>query len=70
MPLLFIPGAIRLARPGSPWARWRYRERPGKLARAARRAQRLRLPVMRAKIRIQDLVTGQHDPPAVPTKPT
>ena len=27
MPLLFIVGAIRLARPGSPWARWRYRER-------------------------------------------
>jgi hypothetical protein len=70
MPLLFIAGAIRLARPGSPWARWRYRERPGKLARAGRREQRLRLPVMRAKIRIQDLLTGRHDQPPVPTKPT
>jgi hypothetical protein len=63
VPPLFIPGAIRLARPGSPWARWRYRERPGKLARANRREQRLRLPVIRAKIRLQDLLTGPHDQP-------
>ncbi|HTP15218.1 MAG TPA: hypothetical protein VMK13_05215 [Streptosporangiaceae bacterium] len=61
VPPLFIPGAIRLARPGSPWARWRYREKPRKLARANRREQRLRLPVIRAKIRIQDLLTGRHE---------
>jgi hypothetical protein len=61
LPPLFVVGAIRLARPGSPWARWRYRERPGKLARSHRREQRLRLPVIRAKIRIQDLLTGRHD---------
>ncbi len=67
VPLLFIAGAIRLARPGSPWARWRYRGRPGKLARCDRREQRLRLPVIRAKIRFQDLLTGSHDQPeAVP----
>jgi hypothetical protein len=65
VPPLFIAGAIRLARPGSPWARWRYRERPGKLARADRREQRLRLPVIRAKIRFQDLLTGQHDQPMI-----
>ena len=65
MPLVLILGAIRLARPGSPWARWRYRERPGKLARAGRREQHLRLPVIRAKIRIQDLLTGPHDQPAI-----
>jgi hypothetical protein len=58
VPLLYVAGAVRLARPGSPWARWRYRERPGKLARASRRDQRLRVPVIRAKIRIQDLLTG------------
>ncbi len=28
VPPLLVPGAIRLARPGSPWARWRYRGRP------------------------------------------
>lgn len=63
VPPLFIAGAVRLARPGSPWARWRYRERPGKLARADRREERLRLPVIRAKIRFQDMLTGRHDQP-------
>jgi hypothetical protein len=70
LPPLFIAGAVRLARPGSPWARWRYRDRPAKLARAGHREQRLRLPVIRAKSRVQDLLTGQHDQPAVPGKPT
>ncbi len=65
MPLLFVVGAVRLARPGSPWARWRYRGRPGKLARSDRREQHLRQPVIRAKIRIQDLLTGRHDQPAI-----
>jgi hypothetical protein len=65
VPPLSIIGAIRLARPGSPWARWRYRDRPGKLARADRREQRLRQPVIRAKMRIQDLLTGPHDLPAM-----
>jgi hypothetical protein len=64
VPPLFVAGAVRLARPGSPWARWRYRDRPGKLARASRREQRLRLPVINAKIRVQDLLTGRHDQPA------
>ena len=32
---LLIVGSIRLARPGSPWARWRYQRRPHKRARAA-----------------------------------
>jgi hypothetical protein len=64
VPLLFVVGAIRLARPGSPWARWRYRDRPGKRARASRREDRLRRPVINAKIRVQDLLTGRHDQPA------
>jgi hypothetical protein len=61
MPLLLIVGAVRLARPGSPWARWRYRGRPGKIARSDRREQHLRQPVIRAKSRIEDLLTGRHD---------
>jgi hypothetical protein len=61
VPLLLVAGALRLARPGSPWARWRYRGRPGKLAKAQRREQRLRLPVIRAKIRLVDLLLGSHD---------
>jgi hypothetical protein len=65
VPLLFIAGAVRLARPGSPWARWRYRNRPAKLARADRRERRLRQPVVRAKIRIQDVLAGGLDQQAV-----
>ena len=65
LPLLFIPGAIRLARPGSPWAHWRYRNRPGKLAKAERRERHLRQPVIRVKIWIQDKLTGPHDQPAI-----
>jgi hypothetical protein len=69
VPVAFIVGAIRLARPGSPWARWRYRHRPGKLARADRRERRLRQPVIRAKIRIQELISGRHDQPPAAREP-
>jgi hypothetical protein len=62
VPLLLLVGAIRLARPGSPWARWRYhagrRRGARKLTRARRRESRLREPVVRAKIRLQDLIAG------------
>jgi hypothetical protein len=60
VPLVLLVGAIRLAMPGSPWARWRYRNRPGKLATARSREQRLRQPVIRFKDRVQDLLTGSH----------
>ncbi|MEV7123469.1 hypothetical protein AB0O12_34090, partial [Kitasatospora griseola] len=38
---LALVGAVRLARPQSPWARWRYRSRPRRLARAERREERI-----------------------------
>ena len=61
---LLIVGAIRLARPGSPWARWRYQRRPRKRARAARRERRFRQPVIRFKLRIEDFLSGlRPDPP-------
>jgi hypothetical protein len=61
---LLIVGAIRLARPGSPWARWRYQRRPHKRARAARRERRVRQPVIRFKSRIEDILSGlRPDPP-------
>jgi hypothetical protein len=66
VPPLYLVGAIRLARPGSPWARWRYRDRPAKLAKAERRERHLRQPVIRAKIWVQDKLTGPHDQPAGP----
>jgi hypothetical protein len=65
-PPLFIVGALRLARPGSPWARWRYRTRPRKLTRAGNRERRVREPVIQAKSRLQDLLAGDLDRPAHP----
>jgi hypothetical protein len=65
LPVLLLVGAVRLARPGSPWARWRYRpeRRRGarKLVRARRRESRLREPVVRAKVWLQDLIAGAPD---------
>ncbi|MEU5840291.1 hypothetical protein [Rhodococcus sp. NPDC047139] len=56
-PLLWI-GAIRLSRPGAPWARWRYVGRPRRMSRALARERRLRRPVIRAKLFVQELVAG------------
>jgi hypothetical protein len=61
-PLLLI-GSARLARPGSPWARWRYADRPRKMQRALRRERWLRRPLIRVKIYIQDLMAGRPDLP-------
>jgi hypothetical protein len=64
VPILLWIGAIRLARPGSPWARWRY-HRPtdrarAKMAKADWRERRLRTPIVRVKIWVQELVAGRH----------
>jgi len=61
IPVISIITAIRLAVPGSPWARWRYPEGSAKLAAAIRRDQRLRRPFIRAKIWFQELIAGRHD---------
>ncbi|WP_019929977.1 hypothetical protein [Nocardia sp. BMG111209] len=60
LPLLVV-GALRLARPGSPWARWRYAGRPKLMQRAVRRERRYRRPVIRVKIFVQDLIAGKPD---------
>lgn len=70
LPVLFFAGALRLARPHSPWARWRYQKKPGKLARARRREDRFRQPAIRAKTRMQDLVSGYHGRTAGPVART
>src|SRR5580693_2221545 len=69
LPFLFLIGAVRLARPGSPWCRWRYQAKPKKIARAIRREERVRQPVIRVKTRLVDLVAGYHDMPAVHDRP-
>ncbi len=60
LPLLVI-GAIRIGRPGSPWARWRYTRRPRRMEKALRRERNLRRPVVRAKIWMQDAIAGTPD---------
>jgi hypothetical protein len=66
-PLFLIIGAIRVGRPASPWARWRYvggkRRGHAKLTRSVKRERRYRQPLIRAKIWLQDLVSGRPDAP-------
>ncbi len=59
-PLLLI-GAIRLSRPGAPWARWRYGQDSRRMLRALRRERRVRRPLIRAKIAVQELMAGRPD---------
>jgi len=69
-PLFLIFGAIRVGRPHSPWARWRYR--PGKrrgeakMARAQKRERRYRAPMIRAKDWLQNAVAGRPSEPNPP----
>lgn len=57
VPLLVI-GAIRLAQPQAPWARWRYTKQLDKMRRALQRERRLRRPVVRAKLWLQYTIAG------------
>jgi hypothetical protein len=59
--LFAVVGAIRLARPGSPWARSRYPSDSRKLARAIAREERYRRPVTRFMTWFQDFVAGGPD---------
>ncbi|RJO74883.1 hypothetical protein D5S18_15815 [Nocardia panacis] len=60
LPLLVV-GALRLSRPGAPWARWRYADRRRLMYRSIVRERRYRKPVIGAKIFVQDLVAGKPD---------
>lgn len=61
VPVLLIFSVFRLARPGSPWARWRYGPGSRKLRRALHREERIRRPLIRAKIWVQEFIAGRHD---------
>ena len=54
---LLVVGAVRLSRPHRPWARWRYTNRPRKMHRALER-ERLRRPIVQAKLWLQDAIAG------------
>ncbi|MEU1625213.1 phosphatidylglycerol lysyltransferase domain-containing protein [Streptomyces sp. NPDC020096] len=58
LPPLALIGAIRLARPNSPWARWRYYSRPRRLARAERRDARLHRRLDAVRTRFYDVLAG------------
>jgi hypothetical protein len=56
--VLLVIGAIRLSRPHAPWARWRYNTQLEKMRRALQRERKLRRPVVRAKLWVQNTVAG------------
>jgi hypothetical protein len=57
--IVAIVGAVRLARPGSPWARRRYSPDSRKARRAEVRERRYRQPLQRLGDRLSDLVAGR-----------
>lgn len=58
VPPIALVGAVRLAKPGSPWARWRYAGRPGAMRRAQRRDKGFHQKWERRKHRVWDLIGG------------
>ncbi|MEU6216227.1 hypothetical protein ABZ845_01695 [Streptomyces sp. NPDC047022] len=66
VPLVAVVGAIRLARPGSPWARRFYRRRPRARARAGLRAYRHDRRWAALGRRLQDWIGGSPDPQPSP----
>jgi hypothetical protein len=58
--LFALAGAIRLARPGSPWARTRYAPHSKKLIKATARAARYRRPAAMLSW-VQDAIAGRPD---------
>ncbi|MFB4319746.1 hypothetical protein [Actinomadura sp. 21ATH] len=61
LPFLLVIGVIRVARPGSPWARWRYAPDSREYRAAVYREARFRRPLIRAKIWVQEFIAGRHD---------
>ncbi|MGP4022229.1 hypothetical protein [Actinomadura sp. 3N407] len=61
VPALLVIGAIRVARPGSPWSRWRYDHESRRYQRAVRRENSIRRPLIRGKIWVQEFIAGRHD---------
>ncbi len=58
-PPVALVGALRLARPGSPWARRQYADNPAKLERARRRDEGFHQKWERRKHRLWDVIGGK-----------
>ncbi|HMK93136.1 MAG TPA: hypothetical protein VK576_09060 [Thermoleophilia bacterium] len=65
IPLVGLVGAVRLARPGSPWAHHRYRDKPRKLARAQRREDHVNATWRAWREAFFDLIAGKPHLPSV-----
>ncbi|MET7607292.1 hypothetical protein ABZU45_08710 [Streptomyces avermitilis] len=61
VPLVALVGAVRLARPGSPWARRFYRKRPRARARSSLRAYRHDRRWAGPRRKLQDWIGGKPD---------
>ena len=59
VPVIGFVAAIRLARPLSPWARWRYGRKPARLVRAETRAERFDQRWGDWQHRVIDLIAGR-----------
>ncbi|SDC21816.1 hypothetical protein [Streptomyces prasinopilosus] len=62
VPVVAVIGALRLARPGSPWSRRFYRRRPRARAKAVLRAYRHDLRWSAPRRAVQDWIGGKPDP--------
>jgi hypothetical protein len=60
VPVVSLVGALRLASPSSPWARWRYRSDGRKMARAQSRYGRIRA----RRLRVRNAIAGAPSQPA------
>lgn len=59
IPIFALVGAIRLARPGSPWAHWRYRPGSKKRIKALRREVKQRRRWVDRRKRLEDTLAGR-----------
>jgi len=66
VPVLAIVGAIRLARPNSPWARRRYRKHAQRMAKSERREARLNAHAIAWRNAFFDLIAGKPHLPSLP----
>ncbi len=65
IPVVAVVGAIRLARPGSPWARRFYS--PARIERARRRSRRFDARFGKLGLSLEDLVAGRPSDQVAPT---
>lgn len=65
VPILGIVGAIRVARPTSPWARRRYAKKPKKMAKAQRREDHVNATWRAWREAFFDLIAGKPHLPSV-----